>query len=265
MHLQTLSSGSKGNATLVRAGDTHLLVDVGLTLRELDRRLEAARVPPRGIHHLAVTHGHLDHAKSAGALSKRFGIPLSCSERIMSNASVRRAVELRAFTVGRPFPVDGPRGDNGLCVTPVKVPHDADPTVAFRLDHRTRAGLRSAVVLTDIGEPRAELARSLGGAHVLVLEFNHDSALLARGPYPLKLKRRVAGNAGHLSNDQAARVLAQLAGPELHTLVLAHLSETNNTPELARAAAEGALRELGREDVRVVVAPQDEVGPNLEV
>ena len=265
MHIQTLSSGSKGNATLVRAGETHLLVDVGLTLRELDRRLEAARVPPRGIHHMAVTHGHLDHAKSAGALSKRFKIPVSCAERIMSNASMRRAVELRAFTVGRPFAVDGPRGDEGLRVTPVKIPHDADPTVAFRLDHETAEGVRSAVVLTDMGHPRAELMKSLGGAHVLVLEFNYDAEMLATGPYPPKLKQRVAGNGGHLSNDQAAEVLEHLAGPELHTLVLAHLSETNNTPERAREVAESALQRMGRGDVRVIVAPQYEVGPNLEV
>jgi phosphoribosyl 1,2-cyclic phosphodiesterase len=100
---------------------------------------------------------------------------------------------------------------------------------------------------------------------VLVLEFNHDVELLRNGPYPPALQRRILGGAGHLSNEEAARMLLLLAGPELHTLVLAHLSEKNNSPELARAAARGALASIGRDDVRVLVASQDEVGPNLGV
>lgn len=261
MHLQVLSSGSRGNATLVRAGELRLLVDAGLTLRELDRRLEAARVPPRGIHHVAVTHGHLDHARSGGALAKRFGVPLTCSEKLMSNASIRRAPELRAITVGRPGELEAPDAGAPLQLTPVQIPHDADPTVAFRLEHDGRV----AVILTDMGRPSARVARALAGAHVLVLEFNHDEELLAGGPYPPRLKRRIAGEGGHLSNAQAAEMLGLLAGPELHTLVLAHLSETNNRPELALEAARAALAAAGREDVAVHVAEQDAVGPSLAV
>jgi len=261
MHLQVLSSGSRGNATLVRAGELRLLVDAGLTLRELDRRLEAARVPARGIHHVAVTHGHLDHARSGGALAKRFGIPLTCSEKLMRNASIRRAPELRSITFGRPHAIEGPGAGSTLQATPVQIPHDADPTVAWRLEHEERV----AVILTDMGRPSARVARALAGAHVLVLEFNHDPDMLAGGPYPHRLKRRIAGDGGHLSNAQAAEMLGLLAGPELHTLVLAHLSETNNRPELALAAARAALEAAGRPDVVVHVAEQDAVGPNLEV
>ncbi|MEQ1893078.1 MAG: MBL fold metallo-hydrolase, partial [Planctomycetota bacterium] len=102
-------------------------------------------------------------------------------------------------------------------------------------------------------------------AHVLVLEFNHDAELLAHGPYTPALKRRVSGPRGHLSNAEASAVLRVAAGPGLHTLVLAHLSATNNRPQLARAAAEATLGELGRQDVRVLVAEQDVPGPNLTV
>jgi phosphoribosyl 1,2-cyclic phosphodiesterase len=261
MHLQILSSGSKGNSTLVRAGETNALVDAGLTGVELDRRLERARLPARRVGHVVLTHGHLDHARGAGVLSKRTGARVLCCERLMNNNSLRGAARLATLHPGRRQPLPGPNGEEELFVTGVKIPHDADPTVAVRLEH----GERTAVVLTDMGRPDPDAQRALGGAHLLVLEFNHDADLLRDGPYPRQLKKRVAGDYGHLSNDQAADVLAALCGPELHTLVLAHLSETNNTPEIARAVANDALRRLGRTDVRVLVASQDEVGENLEV
>ncbi len=261
MHVQTLSSGSKGNSTLVRAGETHLLVDAGLPAEELFERLERARVAPRRVDHVLLTHGHLDHARGSGTFARKTGAGLYCSERLMSNASVRRAPEMRAFTIGRAFRPDGPRGNDDISVLPVEIPHDAKPTVAFRLQH----GERTAIVVTDMGRPDPDAARALAGAHLVVLEFNHDRDLLASGPYTHKLKRRVAGNRGHLSNEEAAEMLKLVAGPELHTLVLAHLSETNNTPALAEAAARAALDELGLGHVEVHVAGQDDVGPNLEV
>jgi phosphoribosyl 1,2-cyclic phosphodiesterase len=154
-----------------------------------------------------------------------------------------------------------PGYENELALTCVPLPHDAEPTLGFRIDH---AGA-TAVVATDLGAPDPRAARALAGAQVLVLEFNHDRALLERGPYPAALRRRVAGPRGHLSNDQAAAMLRLLAGPRLHTLVLAHLSLVNNTPELALEAADGALAALGLEHVRVLVAAQDRIGENLAV
>ena len=274
MFLRTLGSGSGGNATLVStsgAGEARLLVDAGLTMRELRHRLELAGVPQRGVHHVAVTHGHLDHCKSAGALAKRWDVPLTAAEEILEHPRLARATERRAFAPDRPFEVAGTRlGDggfaaSGLQATPVRIPHDAVPTVAYRLEHDGADGLRRCVILTDMGEPDEEVCRRLRGAHLLVLEFNHDEEMLADGPYRPALKRRVAGAGGHLSNAQAARVLERLVGPELHTLVLAHLSETNNTRELALEAAQQTLTRLGRDDVRVVVAEQDRIGPALRV
>jgi phosphoribosyl 1,2-cyclic phosphodiesterase len=122
-----------------------------------------------------------------------------------------------------------------------------------------------AVVLTDCGKPDPVAAEKLRGAHVLVLEFNYDPEMLAAGPYPESLQRRIRGGRGHLSNEQSAEMLKLLAGPELHTLVLAHLSEKNNTPELARAAAESALEAIGRPDVRVWTAQQDTALEPIEV
>ncbi|QDU67092.1 MBL fold metallo-hydrolase [Engelhardtia mirabilis] len=261
MRLRVLSSGSKGNSTLIRADELRMLVDAGLTGTEMERRLATAGVPARGLDHIAVTHGHLDHARSAGLLSKRYHAFLHCSEAIQHNSSIRRAKLVRTLGGGVPVKLGEDDGRGRMELTAQILPHDAHPTFAMRI----RADGRQAVILTDMGRPEKRVAETLLGSHVLVLEFNHDDEMLAQGPYPPPLKRRVAGDHGHLSNAQGAQMLEWMAGPELHTLVLAHLSETNNTPELALAAAHACLARIGRADVEVLVAPQHEVGPELEV
>lgn len=261
MHLRVLSSGSAGNATLIRAGETTVLVDAGLGLTELQERLDAARIGPGALDHVLVTHGHLDHARSAGAIARKHRATVHCSENLMRNRSIRRSKRLATIPILAPRELEGPAGPEGLAFTAVPIPHDADPTVAYRLEHAGRV----AVVLTDMGVPRLEIARRLAGAHLIQIEFNHDPAMVAAGPYPAPLKRRILGNAGHLSNEQAAWMLRRLAGPELHTVVLSHLSETNNTPELAYSTAREALDELGLTTVELVIASQHRVGPSLRV
>jgi len=260
VHLQVLSSGSGGNSTLVRAGASTLLVDAGLGPRGMSERLEQAGTSVRALEHVAVTHGHLDHAHSAGVLSKRSGAVVHCVEALMNQPALARATRFSTLPVG------GTRElAPGLALSSVALPHDAHPTLAFKIEHSDERGKRRAVVLTDMGRPEREVARALAGAHVLVLEFNHDRRLLDEGPYSAALKARVRGDRGHLSNEQAATMLEWLAGPELHTLVLAHLSETNNRPALAEEHARATLERLGLAHVRVLVASQHEVGPNLEV
>lgn len=260
MRLQVLSSGSQGNAVLVRAGELHLLVDAGLPIDELERRLEAARMPLHRLDAIALTHGHLDHARSAGLLARKTGARIYCSERVMSNASIKRARSFHVLSVGSPLAIRARQGNDELLLHAIPLPHDAEPTYAFRLEH----GGRLAAICTDMGRPEPDVARALAGVHLLALEFNHDSGLLARGPYSDALKRRVGGPRGHLSNDEAAQVLAWAADPRLHTVVLAHLSATNNRAELALACARAALDSLGHTEVRLIVAEQDRIGPSLE-
>jgi phosphoribosyl 1,2-cyclic phosphodiesterase len=261
VHLQVLGSGSGGNSVLVRAGELNCLVDAGLPIDELERRLAEAHVPPHRLDAIALTHGHLDHARAAGLLSSKTGARVYCSEGLMSNASLRRARAFHALPVGGSVTIRARRGADELCLHAVPLPHDADPTLAFRLEH----GGRTAAVCTDMGHPERAAAQALAGAHMLVLEFNHDAEMLARGPYTSALKRRVAGPRGHLSNAEAAEVLRWALAPELATLVLAHLSATNNRPELALECARAALTEAGRADVRCLVAEQERIGPLLEV
>ena len=255
MQLQVLSSGSGGNSTLVRAGERTLLVDAGLPREAMYERLEAARVGLHGIDDVLVTHGHLDHSRSAGIVARAHRATVHCSASLMRQRSLARAKRLSTLTLDQ----DNQLGE--VRVVPVRIPHDADPTVAFRIEH----GGRTAVVLTDMGRPDPQIARRLRGAHVLVIEFNHDPGMVEAGPYKPPLKRRILGNAGHLSNEQAGEMLRSMADENLHTVVLAHLSQINNRPLLALAEASAVLEDLGLTRVRVEVAQQHAVGQLIRV
>jgi phosphoribosyl 1,2-cyclic phosphodiesterase len=261
MHLQTLGSGSEGNALVIRAGDMNLMVDAGLGVRVLSERFEVARLGIRALDHLLITHGHLDHSRNAGAIAKRQRCVIHCSEKIMKHRSIARAPELVALHIGKDRVLEPEKGVGEVTYRPVLLPHDCDPTVAFRFQQDDRV----AVVLTDMGRPEADVAKQLGGAHVLVLEFNYDPQMMRDGPYPPVLQKRITGGRGHLSNEQAGEMLKLLASESLHTLVLAHISKKCNTPELAIEVARRTLEELGMNHVRVIAASQHEVGENLEV
>ncbi|MFT5285891.1 MAG: phosphoribosyl 1,2-cyclic phosphodiesterase [Planctomycetota bacterium] len=238
------------------------MIDAGLTAAAQTARLEAAKTSVRALHHIALSHGHLDHTRSAGIFSKRNEhLTVHCAERVMKNKALARARRLSTLTIGREQSLGDRTGNDQLSLLAVKIPHDADPTVAFRIEYEGRR----LVILTDMGHPAREATRELIDPHVLLLEFNHDEGMIETGPYPPSLRKRILGGGGHLSNSQAAEVLGHLAGSNLHTLVLAHLSEHNNTPELAREVAESKLSTLGLSHVRVLIASQTDIGENLSV
>lgn len=245
---------------LFRAGDLYGMVDAGLTLRALTPRLEEASVPFRGLDHILVTHGHLDHARSAGALAKRHQATVHCPEAMMKNKSVARAPRLSHAGDGMDTEITGEHGDT-VRLQAVALPHDCHPTLSYKLTHEGRC----LVVLSDMGRPDQQIAERLSGAHVLMLEFNYCATMLANGPYTESLKRRVGGDQGHLSNTQSQEMLKWLAGENLHTLVLTHLSENNNHPELALNCALETLAELGLSHVKVIVAKQHEALEPIQV
>ncbi len=276
MHIQVLSSGSEGNSTLIRAGEVTVLVDAGLGREAMLKRLESARLGPGAIGHVLVTHGHLDHSRSAGLVARRDRATLHAADSQLMHPWARRAKNCAALAIGSEFRLAakplvsagfGSAGSGSVeadeaSVRAVPIPHDCDPTVAFRFEREGRV----AAILTDIGRPDPDVARQLAGAHVLVLEFNYDPDMMARGPSPLVLQRRIAGGRGHLSNAQAGEMLERLASENLHTLVLAHISQKTNRPDIALETAHATLERLGIANrVRVIAAPQHEALPSLEV
>ena len=173
---------------LVRGGEAALLVDAGLPKLEMERRLATTGLGTGAIAHVLVTHGHLDHARSAGAIARRERGTLHCPESIARHPAARRARTMATLRVDASFDLCDRDGRDPIRVDSVALPHDCDPTVAFAFEQ----GGRKAVILTDMGRPDQGVARRLAGAHVLVLEFNHDRELLESGPYPLVLQHRIA-------------------------------------------------------------------------
>jgi phosphoribosyl 1,2-cyclic phosphodiesterase len=226
MRFASLGSGSRGNATLVEAGATRVLLDCGFSCAETEKRLTRLGLDAQQVDAILVTHEHSDHISGVARFSRRFGIPVWMTA---GTEAVHRGGEVAAwhcFSSHQPFRI----GD--LEIAPYPVPHDArEPCQFVFSDGAVRLG-----VLTDAGSITAHMVKALDGLDALILECNHDPELLARGPYPVRLQQRVGGRYGHLSNQQAADLLKQIATTRLQHLVAAHLSEKNNRVDLARAA-----------------------------
>ncbi|MHA7817078.1 MAG: MBL fold metallo-hydrolase [Pseudohaliea sp.] len=224
MRVASLGSGSKGNGTVVASGATCLLIDCGFSLRETTRRLARLGLAPDDLDAILVTHEHSDHAAGVGTLSRGHAIPVYASHGTLASGRLGECAALERFNAGEVFTV------GSMTVRSVAVPHDAREPCQYRL----AAGGCELGVLTDLGSVTPHVVDAYRGCQGLVLEFNHDTAMLAAGEYPPALKRRVGGDWGHLNNRQASRLLAALDGPALQHLVIAHMSEQNNSRAAVR-------------------------------
>lgn len=246
-----LGSGSRGNAILVDGSEGSLLVDAGFGVRTLAKRFEAAQRVPDDVGALLLTHEHVDHACGAAAAGDRWSWTVHASAPTLAALAVQAS---GAPALTAPFAPSGTAQVCGFGVEHMPVPHDAVDCRALVLTD-TQSGARIGIVL-DAGHVPEELPAFLDRLDVLVLESNHDSALLTNGPYPWPLKQRISGGQGHLSNADAAQLAAACAHRGLRSVVLAHLSETNNTPELALSATREALRKASWKRDSVTAAPQ---------
>lgn len=240
MRVTLLGSGSRGNATLVEAGDTRLLVDAGVPLATLRERAAEVGGLPDDVTAVLVSHAHSDHAGHAGACARALGADVHATDATHRRLTLPPGVGAAALRPGETRRI----GD--LDVLAVPVPHDA-PQVAFVL----RGEHGSVAIATDLGRVTPRLVEHVRGCRIVMIEANHCRRMLANGPYPESLRARVRGGRGHLSNEQAASLLSRL-DRRTEAVVLLHLSESNNSPQRAREVASRALRRLP--EVRLEVA-----------
>ena len=244
-----LASGSKGNAIHVSDGVTAVLVDAGLSGVEIQRRMARRGLSPADLSAILVTHEHGDHVRGVGVLARRFGLPVYLNPDAAKalNGRLGKISDLRSFRPGEPFSL------GGLAVHPFATSHDAADPVGFTLG----AGDRRLGIATDLGVATNLVRHHLRNCSAVILETNHDPDLLMNGPHPWHLKQRVRGRSGHLSNGEARDLLLDILHPRLSHVILGHLSEENNRPELALAMIREAL-DGRRPAARIRVAGQDE-------
>lgn len=240
MRFSVLGSGSRGNATLVTNGRTHLLVDAGFSRAETRRRLSESGLAPGDLSAIVLTHEHGDHARGAGVLARADGTPLwmTAGTRDASRRFLRGAETVHDLRAGRRARV------GALRVLPFATLHDAAEPIAVVVEDPA-TGIRLGIA-TDLGRTTTQARHFLRGCHGLVVEANYDERLLwTQAPYPAAVKNRIASSHGHLSNQAAAGLVTDLWSPGLRAVVLAHVSEEANTRTHARQAVRESLRKRG--------------------
>lgn len=244
MRFASLGSGSKGNATLVEAGDACLLLDCGFSARELERRLSMLQLDGARLSGILVTHEHSDHIKGVWTLSRRHQLPVYMTGGTAKASAAPADIDLHLITPQQRFQVQG------VDVLPVAVPHDAREPVQFVFNC---AGLKLGV-LTDLGHISSHVRECYQGCDGLFVEANHDREMLADGPYPYSLKQRVAGDWGHLNNEQTAGLLNAVEPRTLQALVVGHISQQNN----ALSAVQEAMASVASVVPEIIYASQDD-------
>ena len=253
----TLASGSSGNAALVSWGNTHILLDAGISARRITTGLKALGVDPARISAVLITHEHHDHISGLPVLTKKVRSPIFSSGPTCGE--ICRRVPFVEDLLRRQEPGTGIQIGE-LWVESFPTPHDAAGSVGYSIS----AGGCRMVLCTDLGHITPEVRRAVEGCDLLVCETNHDEDWVRSGPYPYPLKRRVLGDYGHLSNEAGAELAALGVQSGARTVVLAHLSAENNTPAHAREAVCRRLRSMGcdpERDVTLAVAPRGDLGP----
>lgn len=250
----SLISGSSGNASLIKVKNTTILVDCGLSAKRLVDLLNKIDISPDSINALLITHEHSDHVTGAGIISRRFDIPIYATEKTHNVLNIGPVKEhnIKIITPDTKFEI----GD--FAINPFNISHDAANPVGYSFDD----GSLKYSVLTDTGIITDSILKAVSGSDYIMLEANHDVDMLMYGAYPFNLKKRIASDIGHMSNDYAAQVAVKLLESNSKNIMLSHLSNNNNTPEIAYKTVESVLLKHGAKigsDVNLSVANRYEV------
>ena len=248
--LCALASGSRGNAIYLAAGRNALLIDAGLSGREIETRLRRQNLDPHDLKAILVTHEHSDHIRGVGILARRFDLPVYMTAPTYQAAQdvIGRLPACHYFEPGTDFSLAD------FHIHPFALSHDAVDPVGFTF---SRNGSRIGLA-TDLGIVTGLVEERLKRCDLLLIEANHDTAMLAAGPYPWHLKQRIQSRCGHLSNGETGKLLRKLAHPKLRQIILGHLSDTNNSPQMAHQTVERALASLA---IPIHTAHQDHPSP----
>jgi len=261
MRLCSIASGSSGNCIYVGSDTTHLLIDVGISGKRIEGGLKELDLSGRDVDGILITHEHTDHIAGLGVLARKFGIPIYASEGTIAaikqtpglgNVETELFVELQA---------DRKKVIKDLIIHPMRISHDAGEPLAYRVSY----GSKKVAVCTDLGIYNDYTVECLKGLDALVLEANHDVKMLQVGPYPYYLKQRILGDRGHLSNENAGRLLSRILHDNMKSISLGHLSKENNLPELAYEAVRMEItmgdNPYNANDFNIQVAKRQEISP----
>lgn len=247
-----LGSGSSGNAIYIASTKTRLLIDAGLSARQIALRLEQLGVVPESINGICVSHEHGDHVAGLRVLQKRHGIPIYANTGTLQGIMRQpksSEISARIFQTGSPFEI----GD--ISIEPFSVPHDAYEPVGFRMQTQSSC----VGVVTDLGMGTSLIREKLKGCQAIIMESNHDEDLLREAPRPWPLKQRIRSRQGHLSNIDAARLISDSATEALEHVFLSHLSSDCNTPEIAMSTVASQLRLDGLGHISLEISLADRI------
>ena len=249
MQITTLASGSTGNCALIREGETRILIDAGISCKRIKEGLRQEGLEPQDLDGVLITHEHSDHVSGLRVLEKHYQLPVFATLPVIHALEAMGAdciIPFHEIETGTVFSV------NDVLVRAFHVPHDAADCVGYRFTGEHVLGYA-----TDTGCITEEIIEGLSGADIALIEANHDIQMLRTGGYPYYLKKRILSGHGHLCNEDCARALIALHDRGVRNVILGHLSQENNSPELAQVTIDSALKAAGISDMNIMVANRD--------
>ena len=247
MEISVLASGSKGNVSYITYSSTKLLIDLGLTLSNIEKKLEEIGINPSEINGILLTHTHTDHTSSLKNFIKKYNTKLYLSEKMYNELS--KTINLFNYEI-----IDKEFIINDINIQVIKLSHDTDDSNGYILESNNK----SIVYITDTGYINKKYFKLLTDKDIYVMESNHDIEMLMNGNRPYFLKQRILGDKGHLDNTKSSNYLAQLIGPNTKKVILIHLSEDNNTPELALNTLKETLEKNKIDFNNIIISSQKE-------
>lgn len=255
MKLSVLSSGSKGNSTLVQTKDTKILIDLGVTKSYIEEKLKEIEVDPKNIDAILITHTHVDHIQGLKVFLKKYK-PL-----VYVTSELKSLLDEYDLNANYVLYQNDIININGITINAIKTSHDAKGSVGFILKSEDK----SVVYITDTGYINNKYFSMLRNHDLYIMESNHDVTMLMQGNYPYHLKKRILGNKGHLSNDDAAYYLSEFIGNKTKTIILAHLSDDNNTYDKALDTVTNVLKSKNKDVKNIIIAKQKQRTELIEI